>query len=143
MSYQKSEHSYPTEPLRPDDDEDRHWMDCVVTVKQPPAAALMGHDRREKLQILEANARQQRAKLIEWIEQHGLAGEVNAIGGPTSFNLFFIQCTPRAAQAIKDAPGVLSVTTENKSNLAPMVAEVDGFPTLPDTLGMTSSTPIH
>jgi hypothetical protein len=134
MNYQDSEQGYASDPLRAEDDS-RRWMECVVTVKRPPAAALDGHDRREKLQILEANARQQRANLVEWIEQHGLAGEVNTIGTPTSFNLFFIQCTPRAAQALKDAPGVLSVTTDEKVNLARMVAQADGFPTQPSPWG--------
>lgn len=126
MSYQAGEQGYASDPLRSDND-GRYWLECVVTVKRPPAAALDGHDRREKLQILEANARQQRANLVEWLEQHDLADEVNTIGTPTSFNLFFVQCTPKAAQALKDAPGVLSVTTDDKRTLSSMVAQSSGL----------------
>jgi hypothetical protein len=110
MTIQRLEHP-PTPDFWTGADDD--WVDVTVAVKRPPPNVLAGHNRREKLKILEANARRQRANLVEWIEQHDLAPEVNTIGAPTSFNLFFVQCTPRAAQALKDAPGVLSVTIEN------------------------------
>jgi hypothetical protein len=81
----------------------------VVTVDRPPATVLARHNRREKLEILQENARQHRAGLVQWIEEHGFSKDVAAIGAPNSMNLFFVECTPEVAQALKHAPGVLHV----------------------------------
>jgi hypothetical protein len=85
------------------------WVKVMVTVDRPPAEVLAHHNRREKIQILEANARQQRADLVQWIEEHGFSEDVAVIGAPNSMNLFFIECTPEVAQALAHAPGVIHV----------------------------------
>jgi phage gp46-like protein len=87
------------------------WVNAVVTMERPPRAALARVDRRKKLQMLEENARQHRAELVQWIEEHGLAREVETVGDATSFNLLFVKCTPNVARALKEAPGVVAVTT--------------------------------
>lgn len=87
------------------------WVNAVVTMERPPRAALARANRRKKLEILEENARQHRAELVQWIEEHGLAREVAAVGDSTSFNLLFVKCTPKVARALKEAPGVVAVTT--------------------------------
>jgi hypothetical protein len=85
------------------------WVKVMVTVDRPPAESLAQHNRREKIQILEENARQHRAGLVQWIEEHGFSEDVAVIGAPNSMNLFFIECTPEVAQALIHAPGVIRV----------------------------------
>ena len=61
------------------------------------------------IEFLKKNAQRQRRNLVEWIEEHGLAGQVAKVGTPTSLSLIFIQCTPHAAQELMYAPGVTSI----------------------------------
>lgn len=100
------------------------WVDAVVTMERPPRTALARADRRKKLEILEENARQHRTELVQWIEEHGLATEVATVGDATSFNLLFVKCTPKVARALKEAPGVIAVTTADDT--APMMDNLDG-----------------
>jgi len=85
------------------------WIKVVVTLDRPSSEALAHCNRGEKVKMLKKNAQCQRHNLVEWIEKHGLAGEVAKIGAPTTLSMLFIQCTPRAAQALGSAPGVTSI----------------------------------
>ena len=85
------------------------WVKVMVTVEQPPSRMLAGCNRREKLERLEANARHHRTHLLQWLAEHDLSGEVELISGPISFNILWAYSTPKAAQALRDAPGVISV----------------------------------
>ncbi|RIK37876.1 MAG: hypothetical protein DCC55_22920 [Chloroflexi bacterium] len=85
-------------------------VDALVTVERPQPAELARFDRRKKLAILEENARQHRDELVKWIEEQGLAREVDSIGAATSFNILLVKGTPKVVRALKKAPGVLAVT---------------------------------
>ncbi len=86
------------------------WIKVVVALDRPSSEALAHCNRSEKLEVLQQNAQRQRRNLVAWIEEHGLAGQVAKVGAPTSLSMLFIQCTPHAAQALVDAPGVTSVS---------------------------------
>ena len=46
---------------------------------------------------------------MAWIKEQGLEAEVFKIQEPTVFNMLFITCTPKVAEFLKNADGVLSV----------------------------------
>lgn len=85
------------------------WVKIMIAVEQPAPDSLAGCDRRQKLEKLEANARYRQANLLQWLAEHELSREVKLIGQSTSFNLIWAYSTPRALQALRDAPGVVSV----------------------------------
>jgi len=87
-------------------------VQVMVTLDRPKPESLAGCDRKEKFNILLENARRHRTELVQWIQEHDLCSEVARIGGPTSFNLLFVQCTPHAATQLAHAPGVVDVTVE-------------------------------
>lgn len=91
------------------------WVKVMVTVEQPAPGMLAGCNRREKLERLEANARHHQEHLLQWLAEHNLSQEVQLVSEPTSFNILWAYSTPKAAQALRDAPGVISVriTDEN------------------------------
>jgi hypothetical protein len=68
-----------------------------------------GADRSERYQYLHYLAEQHRAELQAWIEQEGLAAEINHISEATAFDLLFARVTPAAADALQHAPGVVAV----------------------------------
>jgi len=96
-----------------------NWVKVMVAIVRPPSEVLAQYDRRQKLQILEENAQQQRKELIQWIDEHGLAAEVAKIGASTSLNVLFVQCTPHVAQELEHAPGVMNVTLAEDYVIAP------------------------
>ena len=51
-----------------------------------------------------------REQLIGWIKEQGLLEEVAQVGEPTAFNMLFVVCTPRVAEQLVQAPGVVSVS---------------------------------
>jgi hypothetical protein len=60
--------------------------------------------------MLRSNTGDRRKELIAWIEERGLSGEVSRIGEATVFNMLFVVCTPRVAEELTRAPGVVSVS---------------------------------
>lgn len=88
------------------------WVQVMLTIDRPAPERLANCDRKEKFDILLANAQHQRAQLLQWIQEHNLADEVARIGAPTSFNLLFVQCTPHAAAQLAHAPGVVDMALE-------------------------------
>lgn len=97
-----------------------NWVKVMVAIDRPSSEVLAHYDRRQKLQILEENAQQQRKALVQWINEHGMAAEVAKIGAPTSLNVLFVQCTPHVAQELAGAPGVINVTLADDCAIAPL-----------------------
>jgi len=96
------------------------WVKVMVSIDRPPAETLAHYNRREKLEILEQNAKQHRSELVQWLDEHGLAPEVARIGASTSLNVLFVQCTPHVARELQHAPGVTQVMLTEDNNLKPM-----------------------
>jgi len=85
-------------------------VSALVTLERPAPEQLADCTRGDKYALLLENNQQQRALLLRWIEEHGLADEVLRIGASTTFNLLFICCTQHAAAELAQAPGVKAVT---------------------------------
>lgn len=81
-----------------------------VRFSRPSSEALAGCNRAEKYKLLMANSVKHRDEIQAWIRDRGLSNEVFKIDKPTAFNLLFITCTPRVAQYLKDADGVIDVS---------------------------------
>ena len=82
----------------------------MVRVSRPSSKELAGINRARKYRILKANSVNHRNKIQTWIKAQGLAEEVSKIEEPTAFDLLFITCTPRVAQSLRNADGVISVS---------------------------------
>lgn len=87
------------------------WIKVMVEIDRPPAAELEQLSRRARYRRLKDNARQHRTDLEAWVHREGLDDEVQTIGEATAFNLLFAVATPKAAEAMADAPGVVAVMT--------------------------------
>jgi hypothetical protein len=98
----------PVEPIQPD--QPLEMVKVAVMLERPSSEELVQHDRAKKYQILRANTADLRGGLIAWIEEQGLSGEVSRIGEATVFNVLFVVCTPRVAEELARAPGVVSVS---------------------------------
>lgn len=85
------------------------WVNVMVEMERPPSQDLAGCDRGERYRMLKANAEQHRDQLNSWLEEQGLAGEVDSVSEATAFNLVFVKCTPSVADALAHAPGVVEV----------------------------------
>jgi len=81
-----------------------------VVLERPSSQELAQYSRSEKYKILWENNARLREQLLVWIKEHGLSAEVSQIGEPTAFNTLFVVSTPRAAEQMVQAPGVLSVS---------------------------------
>jgi hypothetical protein len=98
----------PVEPIQPD--RPLGMIKVGVVLERPSSEELVQHDRGEKYQILRSNTADLRKELIAWIEEQGLSEEVSRIGEATVFNMLFVVCTPRVAEELTRAPGVVSVS---------------------------------
>ncbi len=81
-----------------------------VRFSRPSPEELVGYNRAEKYKLLKANSIKHRDEIQAWIQDRGLSDEVFKIEEPTAFDLLFITCTPRVAQYLRDADGVISVS---------------------------------
>ncbi len=81
-------------------------------ILERPREALVGVvGRAEKIRCLRESAQRARQELLEWIEDHGLAGEVHDLSEPTAFNVLFVSGTPEAVRRLEEAPHVVSVSS--------------------------------
>ncbi len=94
-------------------------VDVMVEVERPSAEELAAYPRGERYRRLRANTEAQRNKLKGWLERQHLADEVMTLSPATGFNLLFIKCTPHAAQALAQAPGVVEVLFAGDGDDAP------------------------
>ncbi|BAM00779.1 MULTISPECIES: hypothetical protein [Caldilinea] len=85
------------------------FVNVLLKVKRPAPEELTHHSRKERYQLLRANAEAQREQLQQWIATHNLSDEVRSVSPATGFNMLFVECTPHAAQALLQAPGVIDV----------------------------------
>ncbi|MBI1925115.1 hypothetical protein HYR99_12815 [Candidatus Poribacteria bacterium] len=97
----------PIEPIHLD--QSSNMIKVEVTLKRPLSEELAQYDRRKKYSILRENAVKLKEGLLEWIKKKGLWAEVSQIGEPTVFNMLSVTCTPRVAEQLVRAPGVVSV----------------------------------
>lgn len=87
-----------------------NMAEFTVRFSRPSPKELAGYNRTEKYNLLKANSVKHRDEIQVWIKNQGLSDEVFGIQEPTAFNLLFITCTPRVAQYLKDADGVINVS---------------------------------
>jgi len=99
----------PVEPIKPDRPAD--MSNFMVVLKRPSSKALAQHNRSERYKILLANTARLREQLLVWITKQGLSAEVYQVSEPTALNMLFVVSTPRAAELMGQAPGVLSVSS--------------------------------
>lgn len=98
----------PVEPIQPD--RPLEMIKVAVMLERPSSEELVQHDRAAKYQLLRSNTAELRGRLIAWIEEQGLSEEVSRVGEATVFNMLFVVCTPRVAEELTRAPGVVSVS---------------------------------
>jgi hypothetical protein len=98
----------PVEPIQPD--QPLEMVKVALVLERPSSKELAQHNRAEKYRILRTNTAELRGGLIAWIEEQGLSEEVSRIGEATVFNMLFVVCTPRVAEELTRAPGVVSVS---------------------------------
>jgi hypothetical protein len=98
----------PVEPIQPD--QPLGMVKVAVKLERPASEELTQHDRAEKYRILRSNTVDRRKELIAWIDEQGLSEEVSRVGDATVFNMLFVVCTPRVAEELTRAPGVISVS---------------------------------
>jgi hypothetical protein len=84
----------------------------AVTLQRPSSSELRDLSRAEKYRVLRENSDRIRTRLIDWLNERGMAGEVSKIGEPTMFNTLFIVATQRVAEQLRRAPGVVDVGPE-------------------------------
>lgn len=97
----------PVEPRHVELPADR--VRVMVTVERPPVGELAGQDRGAKYDALSSNSANRRDDILRWLGERGLANEVYEAGEPTAFNVLFLTTSPRVAELLRDAPGVLAV----------------------------------
>lgn len=81
----------------------------MVMLERPPAEDNKHDSRSDKYRALLNRAQRQRAQLIDWIVQNGLADECVNVKEPTAFNVLFLEGTPVLAEALRKAPNVVCV----------------------------------
>ncbi len=91
-------------------DSPTYMAEFMIRLSRPSPKELAGINRSRKYKILKANSIKHRNKIQAWIKAQGLSSEVSKIEVPTAFDMLFITCTPRVAQSLKDADGVISVS---------------------------------
>lgn len=87
---------------------------ATVVLERPSSEELAHHSRAEKYNALRENTAKLRERIIEWIRKQELEEEISRVGEPTAFNVLFFICTPKAAEQLVNAPGVISVSTGNE-----------------------------
>ncbi len=91
-------------------DSPTNMAEFMVRLSRPSPKELAGINRSRKYKILKANSVKHRDRIQAWIKARGLSAEVSKIEEPTAFDMLFITCTPRVAQSLTDADGVISVS---------------------------------
>jgi len=86
----------------------------MVVLERPSSKELAQHSRSEKYKILWENTARRREQLLVWIKEQGLSAEVSQVGELTALNMLFVVSTPRAAEQMVQAPGVLSVSSSKE-----------------------------
>ncbi len=102
----------PVEPIKPDRPADMSQF--LVVLERPSSKELAQHSRSEKYKILWENTARRREQLLVWIKEQGLSAEVSQVGELTALNMLFVVSTPRAAELMIQAPGVLSVSSSKE-----------------------------
>jgi hypothetical protein len=122
------ERKTPVEPIRPGYPPD--MLSVMVTLERLPSEQLASFNRKQKYTRLRSYASGLREKLVEWIEQEGLAEQVAQVGEPTVFNALFVTCTPGVAERLVQAPGVVRVapTGDLRVDLLPRPVTKGSFP---------------
>ncbi len=105
---EKEQEKQPVEPIQPD--QPLEMVKVAVKLERPASEELAHHDRAEKYRMLQSNTADLRKGLVAWIEEQGLSEEVSRVGEATVFNMLFVVCTPRVAEELTRAPGVVSVS---------------------------------
>lgn len=108
-------HSPPEKPATPERDLS-HFVEVILEVERPSTEELAHYSRGERYRRLRANTEAHRTQLQHWIERQRLEQEVVRVSPATGFNLLFVTCTPHAAQALAQAPGVVEVLFEADAN---------------------------
>jgi hypothetical protein len=81
----------------------------MLTLERPSGEQLRHHGRGQRYSLLKQSASEIRERLVEWIDANGLATDVVRVSQPTVFNTLFVTSTPRAAEQLSHAPGVVGV----------------------------------
>lgn len=84
-------------------------VNVVLEIERPPAEELASYPRDERYRQLRANTEAHRHQLQGWLDRQRLTDEVAAMSPATGFNLLFVKCTAKAAQALAHAPGVTNI----------------------------------
>lgn len=87
-------------------------VQVLLTLRHLDAETLKPLDRGARYRRLLAHAAAQRQCIAQWLEEHHLSAEVASLGDPNTFNLLFVTCTPRVAEMLKEAPGVVDVAID-------------------------------
>jgi hypothetical protein len=101
----------PNQVKQPLSEEREQYKLFAITLKRSPTSELAQHNWVDKYDILLKKVKCQREKLITWLSKQGLRDEVSEIGEPTVFNILPIVCTQNVAKQLSQAPGVVSVST--------------------------------
>ena len=88
---------------------DSSMLTFMLTLERPSVEQLRHHGRGQKYVLLKQSARQIRDRLVEWIDENGLATDVARVSEPTVFNTLFVTSTAWAAERLSHAPGVVGV----------------------------------
>jgi hypothetical protein len=81
----------------------------MLTLERPSGEQLRHRGRGQRYSLLKESATEIRERLVEWIDANGLTTDVARVSEPTVFNTLFVTSTPRAAEQLSHAPGVVDV----------------------------------
>jgi hypothetical protein len=81
----------------------------MLTLERPSGEQLRHRERGQRYSLLKQSASEIRERLVEWIDENGLTTDVVRVSEPTVFNTLFVTSTPRAAEQLSHAPGVVDV----------------------------------
>ena len=81
----------------------------MLTLERPSGEQMRHHGRGQRYTLLKQSASAIRERLVEWIDENGLATDVARVSQPTVFNTLFVTSTPWAAERLSHAPGVVDV----------------------------------
>lgn len=107
-SPQRGDYEVPP-PRLPSEQNAEAWLSVMLTLARPDNTALDTHNRGELYQALLADATAQRTRIQQWLAQEGLTAEVSHMGDANTFHVLFLCCTPRVAERLQEAPGVIDI----------------------------------
>ncbi|HMO60126.1 MAG TPA: hypothetical protein PKA05_04175 [Roseiflexaceae bacterium] len=82
----------------------------MLVLERPSSAELSALNRADRYRALFRNSEELRRRLLRWIDEQHLDAEIPAIDEPTTFNMLFAVATPRGAECLEQAPGVISIS---------------------------------